>query len=324
MKLAKYYRKLQNEKVICELCPRYCVINHNETGTCRARQNSGGELYTLNYGKTVSIHLDPIEKKPLYHFFPGSIILSIGANSCNLTCQFCQNYSISQFEASTYEITKEQLLTLCRKYNCNMLAFTYTEPATWFEFMLESAIFLKENGIKIVSVTNGFINEEPLLELLPYLDAMNIDLKSMNPDFYETICGGKLEPVLKSIELAAKHTHLEVTNLVISGSNDSQQEMDMLIDFMGRINPNIPVHFSKYYPAYQFSAQPTSEKSLLQIYDKAKSKLHHVYLGNMIFDNNTYCSNCKALLVSRKNILVNRIVKNTCPDCGKKVYGRWG
>jgi pyruvate formate lyase activating enzyme len=205
-----------------------------------------------------------------------------------------------------------------------MLAYTYTEPTTWFEFMLDSAIFLKENGIKLVSVTNGFINEEPLLELLPYLDAMNIDLKSMNSEFYEKICGGKLEPVLKSIELAAQHTHLEITNLVIPGSNDSQDDIEKLIDFMAKVNPHIPVHFSKYYPAYQFSAPPTSEKSLLQIYEKAKSKLQHVYLGNMIFDNNTYCSNCKALLVSRKNKLINRIIRNACPDCGKKVYGRWG
>jgi len=323
MKEAKYYQRTEDGKIVCKLCPQYCLIAKQEIGKCRARKNIEGKLYALNYGKTVSLQLDPIEKKPLFHFYPGKSILSIGANSCNLTCQYCQNYSISQYKVPTYDVTKEQLLEICEKQNCEMLAFTYTEPTTWYEFMLDSAKFLTSKGIKIVCVTNGYINEEPLLELLPYLDAMNIDLKSMRDEFYDKTCGGSVKPVLKTIEIAAQHTHLEITNLVIPGYNDSPAEVDELIDFIAGINPDIPLHFSKYYPAFQFSAPPTSEKTLIEIYHRAKAKLNYVYLGNMIFANSTKCPHCNTVLLNRDGNSSPKIRNNSCPECGTQIYGKW-
>ncbi|MCD4817307.1 MAG: AmmeMemoRadiSam system radical SAM enzyme [Candidatus Cloacimonetes bacterium] len=320
---AQFYNKLPNQKVQCKLCPKYCLIPVGEMGICRARKNIEGKLFSLNYQQTVTISIDPIEKKPLYHFYPGNKILSLGCNSCNLTCKFCQNYNISQLEVKTITITKEQVFDICLKNNLEMVAFTYTEPVTWYEFILECSEFLKENDIKTVLVTNGFINEKPLLKLLPYIDAMNIDLKSMDEDFYENICGGELKPVLKTIEIASKSTHLEITNLVITNQNDSLENIGKLVDFIANLNKNIPIHFSKYYPNYLMSESPTSERLLYEIYELATKKLNFVYLGNIYFDNNTKCPNCHKILIERRYILNNYIINGTCRNCGTKIYGKF-
>ena len=321
MKEALFYKILENRKIQCLLCPHYCIIEPNEAGKCRKRVNKNGKLSAENYGKTVSLQLDPIEKKPLYHFYPGENILSIGANSCNFTCTFCQNYSISQYDANSIDITPEHIYHLCKRNNINMVAYTYTEPFTWYEFVLDSAIFLQQNNIKTVLVTNGFINREPLEKLLPYIDAMNIDLKSMDDKFYREECGGFLKPVLDTIEFSAEKCHLEITNLVITNRNDDIEILRKLVDFVYTINPSIPMHFSKYFPMYQLSEPPTSESALQEIATNAQKKLPYVYLGNMFTDRNTYCPNCGELIIRREMKIENFLIGNKCPTCKLAIYG---
>jgi len=323
MKEAKYFKKLPNNKVQCELCPHYCVLAPDEIGKCRGKKNIDGILYAINYGKTVTISLDPIEKKPLYHFYPGKMILSIGCNSCNFCCKFCQNYDISQFEVRTFSLSPKQLLDFCRKYNSDFVAFTYTEPITWFEYVLDASKFLKKNNIKTVMVTNGFINPKPLEALLPHIDAMNIDLKSMEDNFYQNLCGGRLEPVLKSIEIAAKSCHVEITNLIITNENDSKENIEKLVDFVAGINPNIPLHFSKYFPNYLMKNAPTPESSLYKALEIAKKKLNYVYLGNILADNNTRCPKCGSIIIKRGFHAQIFIKNGKCPQCDYKIYGKY-
>ncbi|HPR17554.1 MAG TPA: AmmeMemoRadiSam system radical SAM enzyme [Candidatus Cloacimonadota bacterium] len=321
---AKYYTKLTDSKVQCRLCPHFCVIAPDDFGKCHSRQNIDGTLYATNYGKTISLNLDPMEKKPLYHFFPGSQILSLGANSCNFSCKFCQNYTSSQQRIDTYNITPQEIITLCHSHKTNFLAFTYTEPFTWFEFILTIAPVLKENGIKIVMVTNGYINPAPLQELLPYIDAMNIDLKSMDEKFYHHICGGSLQPVLETIRLSAKAgCHLEITNLLITGENDSVENITRLIDFMVSVDPEIPLHFSRYFPTFEMTNSPTPQPTLEMAKRLASEKLSYVFLGNVVTDYNTYCPRCKSLLIERNYKLKIHLIDGHCPSCGKKIYGEF-
>jgi len=324
MKEALFYEKLENKKVICRLCPHNCIIDDGDTGICKSRKNLNGILYTINYGKTVTINpYDPVEKKPLFHFIPGERILSIGANYCNLRCNYCQNWEISQEESLTEEITKEEIHKLLNSYKLNALAYTYTEPVIWYEFVYDSAKYMMENNCMTVMVTNGYINEEPLQLLLPYLAAMNIDLKSMNDDFYKKNCGGKLEPVLNTIKLASKNTHLEITNLIITEENDGNEEINELINFIAEIDPRIPLHFSRYYPAYKLKKPSTNPERLIYAYNQAKKKLHHVYLGNMIFENKLECEKCHKILGYRDYGIPLEIEKGICPWCGHKQYGIW-
>jgi pyruvate formate lyase activating enzyme len=317
----RYYKKLNNFKVQCQLCPHFCVIDLEETGKCRSRQNIDGILYATNYGKTMSVSLDPMEKKPLYHFYPGLPILSLGPNSCNFSCIFCQNYTSSQQKVPTRNITPEEIVQICRKQNCNFVAFTYTEPFTWFEFILDAAKILQENQIKVVLVTNGFINQEPLEALLPYIDAMNIDLKSMDEDFYENICDGKLQPVLDTIRTASRFCHIEITNLLITNENDSTDNIVRLVDFVESVNPDIPLHFSRYYPTYKMTNPPTTMERLERAKEIAQKKLSFVYLGNINTDRSTICPNCSTKLISRDYYIETEIVNDKCPSCGTKIYG---
>ncbi len=319
---ALFYRKLDLQNVECQLCPHNCIIAPNNSGICRARKNIEGKLYAINYGKTISISIDPIEKKPLFHFFPNSQILSLGANSCNFHCDFCQNYSISQFPAPTKNITPEIIINLCQKYNLNSVAFTYTEPFTWFEFIYDSAKKLKSNNIKVVLVTNGFINPKPLEMLLPYIDAMNIDLKSFDEDFYKKYCGGNLENVLQTIEIAATDCHIEITNMIIPGLNDSTELIEKLAKFISEINKNIPLHLSRYFPSYKMQIPATDEQTILDLSEIASKYLNYVYLGNMIYPNNTFCPKCGKLLIERFSYK-NYILDGKCQNCGYKIYGEF-
>lgn len=323
MNEAKYYKQKDDSKVQCTLCPHYCLIKPDKVGKCRKRKNIKGKLYTLNYGKTISLSIDPIEKKPLYHFYPGQKILSIGPNSCNMACRFCQNYEISQNEVKTYRITPKKLVELCMERNLDMVAYTYTEPITWFEFIIESASILKENKIKTVMVTNGFVNQEPLNDLLEYIDAMNIDLKSMDKDFYEKICHGKRDPVLNSIKKAYKKAHIEITNLIITNENDSDESINQLVDFIADVSKDIPLHFSRYFPHYKMNNPSTPEKTLKKAARLAKEKLRYVYLGNVISDTHTYCPNCNATLVKRGFTSTVDISNNKCNSCDTEIYGEW-
>ena len=323
MKEALFYSKIEDLKVRCDLCPHNCVISQGNIGICRARKNIEGVLYAINYGETITISIDPMEKKPLYHFHPGKNILSIGPNSCNLSCKFCQNYQSSQLKVHTTSITPDNLLKQCRSHNCDFVAFTYTEPTTWFEFILDSSKLLKENGIKIIMVTNGFINQEPLKELLPYIDAMNIDLKAFDEKFYKTICSSSLQPVLDTIKTVSLSCHIEITNLIITDENDSEKQIIDLVDFVANVNPNIPIHFSRYYPTYKMENPPTSVSKLEMAKEIAKKKLNFVYLGNILTDRSTYCPNCDQLLIHRDKPKQNYITNRKCPSCDHVIYGEF-
>ena len=329
MKEALFYSKLQNKVVKCELCPHFCKISENMIGKCRVRKNIGGNLFTLNYGKTVTFNIDPIEKKPLYHFYPGSNTLSLATTSCNFACKNCQNFEISQKYVIGTEITSKQILDFCLSHNIKIVSFTYTEPTIWYEFILDTCKILKDNNIKIVLVTNGFINPIPLQKISKFIDAMNIDLKSFDENFYKEICSGKLKPVLKAIMVAYENNlHLEITNLIITNLNDRQEDFLKLVLFIKSLDSEIPLHISRYFPVYKLMNQPTPLHILQRFYEIAQEYLTNVYLGNIIDEHKfskTFCPKCGTLLIDRNKyqILQNTIIDGKCPECGTKIYGKF-
>ena len=281
---AKYYEKRDDGTVMCGLCPHNCVIKDGGCGICRVRKNLAGELYACAYGEIASLALDPIEKKPLNLFFPGSLILSVGSYGCNFGCKFCQNYSISQQTPRCKQISPSQLvgLALETKSRGNIgIAYTYNEPLTSFEYVLDCSRLAKQNNLKNVAVTNGFINDEPMRELLPFIDAMNIDLKAFTDDFYRNLCGGSLEPVKNTILLCAKSCHVEVTTLVIPGYNDSEAEVEAIASFIASISPGIPLHLSRHHPDYKMpSPASIGRERLFELALIAKRHLKYVFCGN--------------------------------------------
>jgi pyruvate formate lyase activating enzyme len=287
LKEASFYIVEENGKVKCLLCPKECSISDHNTGVCGVRENKDGILYALTYAKPVAIHLDPIEKKPLYHFHPGEVILSIGTLGCNLDCKFCQNHDISQdFERSSFdglkEVSPEGIIDVCKKNGYEFVAFTYTEPTIFFEYMFDVAVLCKNNGIKTVMVSNGQINKEPLLKLIEYMDAFNIDLKSFNPEFYKKICGGEIETTKQTIELIVKNKrHLEVTMLVIKGYNDKEEEFVDMCKYLSSLDKNIVLHLSRAFPDYKMNFEITPVEILNRFYEIAKTHLINVYKGNI-------------------------------------------
>ena len=324
MKEAKFYSKYDEEKLICETCPRQCIIPGGKCGFCHAFCNKNGKLYNVLYGEIASIALDPIEKKPLYHFYPGSNILSAGTNGCNLRCQFCQNWELVEGNNPTTSLSPEYLFELSEKYGSIGIAFTYNEPTITYEFVFDTFIFFKEHNLKTVLITNGYINEKPLLEILPLTDALNIDLKSIKDSFYKEICKGKIEPVKRTIELSNKHSSVEVTNLIIPSLNDTKEELFELREFIANVSPDIPLHLSRYFPNYKMTLPPTPIKTLIEAYGMMREKLNYVYIGNALIENkeNSYCPNCGNLLVKRSGFSSNvvGITKDTrCSLCNRRV-----
>ena len=282
-KQAMFYEKLK-DKIHCYLCPHNCVIANGHIGKCNVRSHEAGELYTLNYGEVTSIALDPIEKKPLHYFKPGSNILSVGSFGCNFVCGFCQNYNISQYKAKSQFLPKEKLVEIVLTSENNIgVAFTYNEPSIWYEYVYDCAKLLKEtdNNSSVVLVTNGYISEEPLKELLPYVDAMNIDLKAFSNRYYDEVCGGSLKPVLNSIEIASKECHVEVTTLLVSGENDNLDEVEEIAKFLGNIDKDIPLHLSRYFPRYTLDNPATDVGFMFKAKDVAEKYLNRVKLGNI-------------------------------------------
>jgi len=283
---AMYFEKIENGKVHCYLCPHNCIISPEKVGMCRVRQNIDGELYSLNYGKITSIALDPIEKKPLYHFHPGSKILSAGTFGCNLKCSFCQNWTIAHDIPESFEITPSRLVQETEKNvsEGNIgIAYTYNEPSIWYEFVYETSKLIKGKGLLNVLVTNGFINSEPLENLMPYIDAMNIDVKAFNSSFYKDVCkgDGALEYIKSTIEQASQKCHLEVTTLVIPELNDSMDEIGELAKWLASISKDIVLHLSRYFPNYRMNKPATPLKTLNAAAEKASHYLRYVYLGNV-------------------------------------------
>jgi pyruvate formate lyase activating enzyme len=318
---AMYYEKRDDKIVKCKLCPHGCVIRDGDMGVCRVRKNIEGTLISLNYGKIASFAYDPIEKKPLYHFYPGSKILSIGTYGCNLKCDFCQNWEISQKKSMTVEMEDEDILLLAKSRGSIGVAYTYNEPSISYEYVLHLCKLVKSRGLKNVLVTNGYINEEPLKELLPYVDAMNIDLKSIEDGFYRRICKGKLEPVMNTIKMAAKQVHVEITNLIIDGLNSSEDQIDRLAKWISKIDDNIPLHLTKYFPAYRMNLPPTSYDTLMRAKKTAEKHLKYVYVGNVMgIDRNTYCPSCSYEVVNRSITgQITGIKDGKCSNCGHAI-----
>ena len=234
------------------LCPHNCNISPDNTGICKVRKNINGTLYSLNYGKISSIAMDPIEKKPFKQYFPGNTVLSVGSFGCNLKCSFCQNWSIAHGTPPTENIDLNFMVKAIQSHNnCIGMAFTYNEPSIWYEYVLDTAKEINKLGFKNILVTNGYINPEPLESLLPYINAVNVDLKAFTNDYYKRVCGGNLESVKKTIEILNKNCHVEVTTLLVTGLNDTPEEINELSSWLAGVDSDIPLHLTKYFPNYK-------------------------------------------------------------------------
>ncbi len=330
---AMFYEKLKNNFVRCNLCPNLCVLKENETGTCGVRQNMGGELYSLVYNQPVSIQVDPIEKKPLYHFYPGTNILSLATVGCNLRCNFCQNWTISQTrpnETTAYQATPEQIIEMAKEYDCQSIAFTYTEPTVFYEYMLDIAKLAQKEGLKTVWVTCGYINEKPLRELAKYMDAANIDLKGFSEEFYSTYTTGSLQPVLNTLQIAKEEgMFFEITNLVIPQANDDPVMIRAMCKWIKEnIGDEYPLHFSRFFPQYKLTnIPPTPVKTLEMAYSIAKEEgLKYVYIGNVgNIGEDTFCPNCGKLLIDRSGYMIGdiHIKDGKCKYCGEEIFGEF-
>lgn len=325
MKEALWWHKLEDNRVQCELCPQDCRIAPGRAGACRVRQNRDGVLYATNYARVSSLALDPIEKKPLYHFYPGHTILSLGTIGCNLKCSFCQNWEIAQEDAPTGELLPEQAVAMARRHGtgCVGLAYTYSEPLMWYEYVLDAARIAREAGLKNVLVTNGFIQPRPLAELLPVIDALNIDVKGFTSEYYHKVCRGSLEPVLKTVEAAVRAgCHVELTTLLVPGLNDAPDEIRALAAWIAELSPIIPLHLTRYFPQYKMELPPTPLATLEAAWEIAREKLSYVYIGNALTGKgqNTYCPECGTLLVERRGFSArpSGLTDGRCRACGRR------
>ncbi|MBC8473208.1 MAG: AmmeMemoRadiSam system radical SAM enzyme [Candidatus Omnitrophica bacterium] len=290
IKQAMLYDKLDNDRVQCNLCAHCCKISLDSSGICGVRKNENGELYTLVYGDVIASHVDPIEKKPLYHFLPGSYSYSIATIGCNFKCSFCQNWEISQASkrqntASGHELMPEEVVREAKKNDCKSISYTYTEPTIFFEYAYETAKLAKKQGLYNIFVTNGYMTKETLNVIKPYLDAANIDLKSFREDFYKEMCGAHLKPVLDTIELMKKlGIWIEITTLVVTGKNDSDNEFKDIAEFIANLDPDIPWHISRFHPDFKYlEGKPTPIDALKRARDIGKKAgLRNIHLGNVI------------------------------------------
>ena len=321
---ALYFDRIVGQVVRCRLCPAECRLKLLQRGICGSRFNDNGALKTDNFGETVTIALDPMEKKPLYHFYPGTEIVSIGANGCNFSCQHCQNWQISQARVDTVYIDPKDLPRMAAKKGSVGIAYTYTEPMIWYEYILAAAPLIREAGLVNVAVSNGYINPEPLKHLLPLIDAFNIDIKGMRPEFYRRVCKGKLEPVLETIrQVAASSAHLELTNLVIPGLNDSDDDFHRLGEFVVSVDPLIPLHISAYHPSYRMTVPRTTSATLKRAHEILSRYLSHLFVGNIEIEgcSDSFCPQCGGMLIKRfgyKTEIVGLDERAICLTCGAK------
>ena len=348
---ATLYEKRSGGTVRCTACRHYCVIADKQTGICGVRQNVGGKLYLLVYGRAASVAVDPIEKKPLHHFLPGTSILSLGTVGCNFGCRFCQNWGISQVtremraeflkkktpelmgaqvSALGYDLAPEKIVGMCAERGLPSIAFTYNEPAIFFEYAYDTAKLAHERGIRSVFVSNGYESEEALTAIRPYLDAMNIDLKSFSEKFYSGLCQAKLAPVLETIRLAHRlGIWVELTTLLIPGKNDSEDELRQIAGFIAGISKDIPWHISAFHPDYKMEDVPaTGRASLERAYAIGKSAgLRFVYVGNVLDDehSSTLCPQCGTPLIERRgyDVTLAGLKDGACAKCGERIPGVW-
>ena len=326
---------LPEETIIkCLLCANGCAISNGQRGRCRTRMNVNGELKSLVYGHPISIHVDPIEKKPLYHYLPGAAAYSLATAGCVLKCKFCQNWEISQSSPEDYQVSftpPAKIVSAARTDKAPVIAFTYNEPTVFTEYLTDISRDAKKQGIRCVMISCGFMNEAPLKEMCSVLGAIKIDLKGYSDDFYSSACGAKLQPVLRSIKQTAKSgVHLEIVNLVVPTLNDSDKMMQGLIDWiLGEIGPDVPIHFTRFHPDYQLlNLPPTPIATLERAYNMAMNKgIHYPYVGNVPGHpgNHTYCPKCKKVVVERQGFFVTEmnIKDGRCKFCKQKIAGVW-
>ena len=333
MKEAMFYEKLSGNRVRCKLCRHRCIISPNSFGICHVRKNFDGKLYSLVYDKIIARHIDPIEKKPLFHFLPGTETYSIATVGCNFKCDFCQNWTISQISKEGKiigeKVTPKEIVEDAIRYNCSSISYTYTEPTIFYELTYDTSRIAKEHGLKNIYVTNGYIEEEPLKEISKYLDAANIDLKSFDEKFYKKICGADLDEVLESIKNYKKNgIWIEITTLIIPGFNDDEEQLRSIAEFIKSLGSYIPWHVTRFHPDYKMlNVNPTPVETLRKAqkigYDVG---LRFVYMGNVLEGENTYCPRCKTLLIERYgfSILKYNLKEGKCPNCKEKIEGVWG
>ncbi len=336
MREALLYTKGKDETVHCFLCSHYCTISNGGSGRCGVRENRNGILCSLVYGQLVAKNIDPIEKKPLFHLLPGSLSYSIATVGCNLSCHHCQNASISQVKASTTDRmpgqlhSAEDVIEAALDSGAKSISYTYVEPTMFFEFALDCMKLARARGLKNIFVSNGFMSKEATESLIPYLDAINIDLKAFTDSFYHSVCGARLQPVLDSIQrMHDAGVLLEVTTLVIPGHNDSEEELQDIAEFLYSVDPAIPWHVSGFYPTYKMTDRPSTPVATL---DKARKAgitagLHYVYTGNRPGSGgeNTSCPSCGIGVILRHGFSIseNRLQNGCCPSCGQVIHGIW-
>ncbi len=331
---AMFFRKGENNSVQCFLCSHNCRIAPDKFGICGVRQNIEGTLYSLVYGETIACHIDPIEKKPLYHFLPGSLSYSIATIGCNFKCGFCQNWQISQISkkdesgiAGEHFLPKD-IIRRAVQNKCRSISYTYTEPTVFFEYAYDTAKLAHRKGIYNVFVTNGFMTREAIDKIKPYLNAANVDLKSFNNDFYKKNCKARLDPVLDNIEyMKNEGIWIEVTTLLIPHENDSEKELTQIAGFIAKIGRDIPWHISRFHPQYQMAkASPTSMAKMKTAYHIGKKAgLENIYLGNVLEGNDTICYNCHSKIIERRYFNINKsdIKNGKCNQCKTPIAGIW-
>lgn len=333
-KEAILYEKVDNKSVHCYLCAHHCKIVNFKFGICGVRQNIDGKLYTLVYAQAIASDIDPIEKKPLYHFLPGSTSYSIATIGCNFKCGFCQNWQISQSSIKDgsiltgYKLTPDQIVKQAKKNNCSSISYTYTEPTIFFEYAYDTAKLAKQDGLHNIFVTNGFMTKRALDTIRPYLDAANVDLKSFRDDYYKKNCKAHLRPVLDSIKYMKElNMWVEVTTLIIPGENDSEEELNEIAKFIAQTGKDIPWHISRFRPDYQFTDRPPTSIDTLRKARKIGKRqgLRYIYLGNVLEGSDTYCYTCNNLLIKRSYFHGEqiKIEDNKCPSCGTEIDGVW-
>lgn len=332
---ARYWTSLHKDNAVrCFMCAHGCVIASEQRGTCRTRMNTNGELRSLVYGRPISVHVDPIEKKPFYHFLPGADAYTIGTSGCPFQCKFCQNWELSQSSPEDYQVSftpPDRLVKSVLHQKARAIAFSYNEPTVYTEYLTDIAREGKKQGLRSVLISCGFMSEAPLIEMCKVLDAIKIDLKGYSEDFYHNVCGAELRPVLKSIKQIAKsRTHLEIVNLVVPTLNDSDRMLKGLIDWvLGEIGPDVPLHFSRFHPDYQMlNLPPTPVATLERARDMALSRgIHYPFVGNVPSHpgNNTYCPKCKKVVIQRQGFFVTEmnIKGGRCKFCNRKIAGVW-
>ena len=341
-RLAMYWKSLGKGLVQCQLCPRECVLRSGERGECKVRENRNGRLYTMVYDLPCAVHADPIEKKPLFHVLPGTKSFSIATAGCNLKCKFCQNWTISQYppeQTDNYYLPPRDVVEMAKRSACPSIAYTYTEPTVFYEYMLETAKLAKESGIMNVMHSAGYINEEPLREICKYLDAANIDLKGFSDEFYREFTDARLSPVLRTLKILKEEgVHTEITNLIIPTKNDNPEEIRKMCKWIvENLGKEVPIHFSRFWPQYKMkNLSPTPIKTLEMAKRIAREEgLRYIYVGNVPGHGgeNTYCPQCNRLLIQRVgfHVLRNNLsyaftggkIEGRCKYCGARIAGVW-